>query len=82
MNFYVTLSSYGSMSVYPDNKKSNLTILFNTPLVLDGNFEVALANITCTHIIKNDDGKIIVKNFNKYEFLKDYSTADITGEWL
>ena len=65
------------MNVYPDNKKSSFTILFNTTMVLDGYYEVALANITCTPIIKNDYGKIIVKNFNKYEFLKDYSTADI-----
>ena len=37
MDFYVTLPSNGSMNVYPDNKKSNFTILFNTPMVLDGN---------------------------------------------
>ena len=77
MDFYVTLPSNGSMNVYPDNKKSNFTILFNTPMALDGNYEVALANITCTPIIKNDYGKIIIKNSNKYAFLKDYSEEDI-----
>ena len=46
-------------------------------MVLDGNYEVASANITCTPIIKNDYGKIIIKKFNKNEFLKDYSAADI-----
>ena len=76
MDFYVTLPSNGSMNVYPDNKKSNFTILFNTPMVLDGNYEVALANITCTPIIKN--GKIIIKNSNKFAFLKDYSGEDMT----
>ena len=77
MDFYVTLPSNGSMNVYPDNKKSNFTILFNTPMVLDGNYEVALANITCTPIIKNDYGKIIIKNSKKYAFLKDYPEEDI-----
>ena len=67
MDFYVT--SNGSMSVYPDNKKSNFTILFYTPMVLDGNYEVALAYIACTPIIN--------KNFNKFAFFKDYSAADI-----
>ena len=77
MDFYVTLPSNGSMNVYPDNKKSNFTILFNTPMVLDGNYEVALANITCTPIIKNDYGKIIIKNSKKYAFLRDYPEEDI-----
>ena len=77
MDFYVTLPSNGSMNVYPDNKKSNFTILFNTPMVLDGNYEVALANITCTPIIKNDYGKIIIKNSKKYAFFKDYLEEDI-----
>ena len=77
MDFYVTLPSNGSMNVYPDNKKSNFTILFNTPMVLDGNYEVALANITCTPIIKNDYGKIIIKNSKKYAFFKEYAETDI-----
>ena len=77
MDFYVTLPSNGSMNVYPDNKKSNFTILFNTPMVLDGNYEVALANITCTPIIKNDYGKIIIKNSKKYAFFKEYAEEDI-----
>ena len=76
MDFNVTLPSNGSMNVFPDNKKSNFTILFNTPMVLDGNYEVALANITCTPIIKNDYGSIILKNFNKYEFLTGYKETD------
>ena len=46
-------------------------------MVLDGNYEVVLAYITCKPIIKNDYGKIIIKKFNKYEFLNDYSEADI-----
>ena len=62
-SFYVTLPSNASFDVYPDNKKSNYTTQFNTPLVLDGPYEVALANITCTPNIKNDYGEIVIKNF-------------------
>ena len=46
MDFYVTLPSNASMNVHPDNKKSDYTTQFNTPIVLEGNYEVALANIT------------------------------------
>ena len=62
-SFYVTLPSNASFDVYPDNKKSNYTTQFNTPLILDGPYEVALANITCTPNIRNDYGEIIIKNF-------------------
>ena len=62
-SFYVTLPSNASFDVYPDNKKSNYTTQFNTPLVLDGTYEVALANITCTPNIKNDYGEIVIKKF-------------------
>ena len=47
-SFYVTLPSHASFDVYPDNKKSNYNTQFNTPLILDGNYEVTLAHITCT----------------------------------
>ena len=67
MDFYVTLPSNASMDTHPDNKKSNYTTQFSTPIVLDGNYEVALANITCTPNIRNDYGKIIINNFlSKY----------------
>jgi len=38
--FYVILPSYASMNIYPENKKSNYATQFNTPIVLDGNYEV------------------------------------------
>ena len=71
MDFYVTLPSNASMNIYPDNKKSNYTTQFNTPIRLDGNYEVALANITCTPNIRNDYGVLIFTNFYKllYPFL-------------
>ena len=63
MDFYVTLPSNASMDVYPNNKKSNYTTQFSTPIVLDVNYEVALANVTCTPHIRNDYGKIFINNF-------------------
>ena len=54
MDFYVTLPSYASMNVYLNNKKSNYTTQLNTAIRLDGNYAVALANITCKPNIKND----------------------------
>ena len=62
-SFYVTLPSNASFDIYPNNKESNFTTQFNTPLVLDGNYEVAVANIICTPHIKNDYGTIIIKNY-------------------
>ena len=71
MDFYVTLPSNASMDTHPDNKKSNYTTQFSTPIVLDGNYEVALANITCTPNIRNDYGVIRITNFYRllYPFL-------------
>ena len=70
MDFYVTLPSNASMNVHPDNKKSDYTTQFNTPIVLEGNYEVALANITCTPNIKNDYGEISIDNISTfYPFL-------------
>ena len=65
-SFYITLPSNAFFDVYPDNTKSNYTTQFNSPLALDGNYEVALANITCTPNIKNDYGEIIIKNYSDF----------------
>ena len=50
------------LMLIPTTKK-NYTTQFNTPLVLDGPYEVALANITLTPNISNIYGKIIIRNF-------------------
>ena len=78
-SFYVTLPSNASMNIYPDNKKSNYTTQLNTPIRLDGNYEVALANITCTPNIKNDYGALIITNFYDllYPFMPKEYTADV-----
>ena len=71
-NFYVTLPSNSSVDVFPDNKKSNFTTHLNTPINLNGNYEVALASITCTRNIKNDYGELVVKKSGEnYPFLLD-----------
>ena len=54
------------MNIHPNNKKSNYTTQFNTPIILDGNYEVALANITCTPNIRMDYGSIIFKNLREF----------------
>ena len=39
-------------------------------MLLDRNYEVALANITCTPNIKNDYGHIVIKNYiDQFPFL-------------
>ena len=44
-NFRVTLTSNGSLNLYPDNKPEDFTIKLNTPKILDGDWEVALLDI-------------------------------------
>ena len=51
------------MDTHPNNKKSNYTTQFRAPIVLVGNYEVALVNITCTPNIRNDYGKIFINKF-------------------
>jgi len=70
-NFYVTLPSNSSVDVFPDNKKSNFTTHFNTPINLNGEYEVALTSITCTRNIKNDFGKLIIYYDNVLTFNSD-----------
>ena len=87
-SFYVTLPSNASFDIYPNNTKSNFTTQFNTPIVLDGNYEVAIASITCTPNIKNDYGEIIIKNYidmfpylqhdnRLFPFIKNFSEFNI-----
>ena len=70
-SFFVTLPSNSSADVFPDNKKSNFTTHFNTPINLNGEYEVALTSITCTRNIKNDFGKILI-NYEHVLTLDEY----------
>lgn len=71
-SFYVTLPSNSSMKTFPNNTKSDFTTVLNSPLYLDGNYEVALASISFSTDIEIDIGKIIIKNYfkNKYPIFK------------
>ena len=59
------------MDVYPNSKKSNYTTQLRTPIALDGNYEVAQANVTCTPNIKNDNGILLITNsyYTNYPFM-------------
>ena len=63
-NFYVTLPSNSSMNVFPNNTKSNYTTLLSKALQLNGDYEVALTNISFPSRFNVDCGQIIIKNLN------------------
>ncbi|KAG8174224.1 hypothetical protein JTE90_016548 [Oedothorax gibbosus] len=44
-NFYVTLTSTASMDYFPNNTQSSYRTKLNTPLRLNGDWEVALSEI-------------------------------------
>lgn len=46
MSFYITLPSTSSMDIFPDNTTSNYTTLLQSPLKLDGSWQVALIGFT------------------------------------
>ena len=45
-SFYMTLPSNASMKIFPDNKKSDYTTLLSNNISLNGEYEVALTNIS------------------------------------
>ena len=45
-DFYLTLSSYSSLTVYPNNSSNNFKVRLPTPLQLERNWKVALASIS------------------------------------
>ena len=51
--FDVYLVSNGSMNIYPDNKLSSFTNLLSQPMYLEGNWSVALAEITFPTLSSN-----------------------------
>ena len=68
-NFYITLPSNSSMNVYPNNSKSNFTTLLSRSIHLNGEYEVALTNISFPSTINVKCGQITIKKldcvFNK-----------------
>ena len=63
-DFYLTLPSNSSMNTFPENTKTKFTTLLPNNLILSGDYEVALANITFPSDIEVDLGKLVFKNFN------------------
>jgi hypothetical protein len=60
MSFYVTLPSNNTS--LPDNTQCNYTTIFNQPISLDGEYEVALSEITYSSLVKVDIGEITLNN--------------------
>lgn len=58
MSFYVTLPSNSSMNIYTQNTVSNFTTSLATPLVLEGEWVVALSKIIFQNSIESDIGGI------------------------
>lgn len=63
MSFYVTLPSTASMDVYTDNTTSSYTTILQSPLQLDGSWEVALVGFTYRQSISTYIGTITINQF-------------------
>ena len=63
-NFYITLPSNASTGIYPNNTKAAYVTSLNVPIMLNGEFEVALTNIACSSKIEHNIGKINIENLN------------------
>ena len=70
-HFYVTLPSNSSMDIYPDNKTCQFTTKLHTPLSLNGDYEVGLAEIQfqCTWY-----------NIRQYSNTLTYFSKDAEGD--
>ena len=94
MSFYITLPSNSSLQDFPDNTLTNYKTRLKTPLRLNGNYEVALAQIMFPKNWKyKPDGKVkivtpefestITINFLVYEslseMLKNFSERCVTA---
>jgi hypothetical protein len=72
MSFYLTLPSDASMNEFPENVQSNFTVSLETPINLNGNFEVALVEISYSQFISLDIGFLLIhdkKNVNERNFI-------------
>lgn len=59
MSFYVTLPSDSSMGLFTDNTVSEFTTQLQTPIVLNGPYEVALVEFTYDHCWDVDMGELV-----------------------
>lgn len=58
MSFYVTLPSNSSMNIFSQNTVSNFTTALPSPLILEGQWVVALSKIIFHNSIESDVGSI------------------------
>ena len=66
-NFIVELVSNASSSVYPDNTLASFTNFLPEQLYLDGDWEVALLEITYPALYNNiTEGNFLVRTTEKY----------------
>ena len=62
MSFYITLPSNSSLDDFPENTLTHYTTRLKTPLRLNGNYEVALAQILFPRNWKHTTDGIIILN--------------------
>ena len=62
-DFYITLPSNSSANTFPHNTQANFTTLLSSPILLEGNYEVALAEIDYSTKIECFMGKLEVTHF-------------------
>ena len=85
MSFYITLPSNSSLDDFPENTLTHYTTRLKTPLRLNGNYEVALAQILFPRnwkhttdgiiILNTPEGSVSIKiEFHVWESLKDLLT--------
>ena len=80
-DFYVTLPSNASLQIYPNNTKAAYVTSLNVPIILNGEYEVALTNITCSAKIEFDIGKIRILNVNEVLLEHVKVSETFKNEW-
>jgi hypothetical protein len=80
-NFYVTLPSSSSQTIYPNNTLGDYTVQLSKEYNLDGEWEVALVEMFYPHTFKNiSDGKNILNvSIGKGQDIEEYTVKVYPG---
>ena len=62
-SFYITLPSNACRNRFPNNTQANFTTMLDTPIELNGVFEVALAEIDYSTELSTEMGKLELTSF-------------------
>lgn len=62
-DFYITLPSNASANTFPNNTQANYTTLLSSPILLDGDYEVALAEIDYSTKIECNMGTLELSSY-------------------